>query len=602
MQNYPFQNLYQIIEKNIKVAPNKTIIYEEELEISNREFKQRVDSIAEFLLHANIKAGDKIAIVMANSWQFIVNTFAISKIGAIVVPINNFLKEDEITYILNDAQVALLFASNKFAKETKNLIQRTNIQKIVWVDGFPIENELNIDHAKLLAAIPAMPSNAYPSSINDTAFILYTSGTTGKPKGAMLAFKNVFSNCEGSKALMRAKDGQLKLLCYLPMFHAFTFTVTVILPIYTNSGVIVIRSIAGIKDFKNLLKQLLIKRCPFFVGVPDIYNAMAKAKLPWYFHWFHNVKGFISGAAPLSDEVQKRFGQAFRRGKLIQGYGISECSPIISCNTPTENRIGSVGKPLADYQVKIFNEDLKEVPIGEIGEICVKGDCVMQGYYNRPQETSETIFDGWLRTGDLGKVDEDGYVYIVDRLKDLIIHKGMNIYPREIEEILYTQEKVNACAVIGIKDKDDNEIPIAYVELKEDETATETEFKDFLKPSLAAFKMPRKVVFIEKLPRNATGKILKRELRDVYKANPNGVAPAAVVAQVVHETIEVPLEITAPEPIVEETPPQIEIKPEAIVVTKEFTQSYIEKKPYIDASIAPDPYEPEIPVEKEIND
>jgi long-chain acyl-CoA synthetase len=320
---------------------------------------------------------------------------------------------------------------------------------------------------------------------------------------------------------MKSKDGQLKLISYLPMFHAFTFTATVVIPIYTNSGVIVIRQLAGIKDFKNLLKTLLFSRCQYFTGVPDIYGAMAKAKLPWYFHWFHNVKGFISGAAPISDEVQNRFNKSFRKGKLLQGYGITECSPIVSCNSVAENRFGSVGRPLLDYQIKIADENMSPQPVGIAGEICVKGDNVMKGYYNRPNETAEAIIDGWFKTGDIGYLDKDGYIFIIDRIKDLIIHKGMNIYPREIEEILYTQEKVNACAVIGIKDKEDNEVPVAYIELKENETATEAEFKEFLKPHLATFKQPRKVLFVEKLPRNATGKILKRELRDqILKERP----------------------------------------------------------------------------------
>lgn len=310
----------------------------------------------------------------------------------------------------------------------------------------------NIDHAKLLEMKHTI-NDAYPSTLENTAILVYTSGTTGRPKGAMLSFKNLFSNCEGCKSLMKLKNGQMKLLCYLPMFHAFTLTATVILPIYTNSGVIVIRAIAGIKDFKNLLKQLLFKRCRYFTGVPDIYNAMSKAKLPWYFHWFHNVKGFISGAAPLSEEVHKRFSKAFKRGQLLEGYGISECSPIVSCNSPSENRIGSVGRPLADYQVQVFDEHMQPLPPGSIGEICVKGDCVMQGYYNRPSETAEAIVNDWFRTGDIGKVDEEGYIFIVDRLKDLIIHKGMNIYPREIEELLYAHKKINAVAVIGEKIK-----------------------------------------------------------------------------------------------------------------------------------------------------
>jgi len=516
MQKFLFHNLYQIIETNAKKSAHKTVITEEKFKISNLELKRKVDSIAGFLYHEGIKPGDKIALIMANSWQFIANLFAISKIGAVAVPVNNFLKEDELAYILNDSQAKLLFASNKFVTETKNLPHKTDVDKIIWVDGCPLENEKNIDHAKTIQ-FQGNLTPSYPSTLDNTALIVYTSGTTGKPKGAMLSFKNILSNCEACQTFMNVKNKQLNMLCYLPMFHAFTLTVGIILPIFTNSRIIVIRSITGIKDFKNLLKKLLFNSCPYFVGVPDIYNIMTKAKLPWYFHWFHNVRGFISGAAPLSDAIINRFNKTFKRGQLLQGYGISECSPVVSGNTLTANRLGSVGKPLNSYAVKIFDEKMQELPTGSIGEICVKGDCVMQSYYNRPQETAEAIVNGWFKTGDIGRIDEDGYIFIIDRLKDLIIHKGMNIYPREIEEVLYTNEKVNACAVIGSKDKESSEIPIIFVELKEDQILTEAEVKEFLRPHLATFKLPRKVYFIDKLPRNTTGKILKRELRKINR-------------------------------------------------------------------------------------
>jgi len=242
---------------------------------------------------------------------------------------------------------------------------------------------------------------------------------------------------------------------------------------------------------------------------------LSKAKLPWYFHWFHAVKGFISGAAPLAEETVRKFAATFKRGVLIQGYGISECSPVVAVNTPWENCVGSVGKPLPGYEVECFDDNMQQVARGVIGEICVRGDCVMMGYYNRPDDTKEAIIDGWFRTGDIGKVDKDGFIFIVDRKKDLIISKGMNIYPREIEEVIYTNDKVNACAVVGVKDIEANETPVAYIELKEGESATEAEFKEYIRPHLAPFKQPRKVYFMEKLPRNATGKILKRELRDI---------------------------------------------------------------------------------------
>lgn len=511
---YQYQNLYSIVVTNAKEAPDKVIIYEEDIKITNKQLLNYVDTIASYLADYGVKSGDKVALVMSNSWQYIVNIFAISKVGGVVVGINNFLKEDEISYILNDAQAKLLFASAKFAKDTRDQIIKTEVKKIIWSDGVHIENENNIDYNRLISH-PKNTAKFANLSTDKMAFIVYTSGTTGKPKGAMLSFKNIHSNVCACLQHLRVKHGKIPMICYLPMFHAFTLTVTVLLPIVTNSGVVVIRSIATRGDFAKLIKQVLLKRVPYFTGVPDVYSALSKAKLPWYFHWFHNVKGFISGAAPLSEETMRKFAGAFKRGTLLQGYGISECSPVVSVNMPWANKVGSVGKALPTYQTECFDEEMKQLKRGEIGEICVKGDCVMMGYFNRPQDTQEAIVDNWFRTGDIGKVDEDGYIFILDRKKDLIISKGMNIYPREIEEIIYTHDKVNACAVIGIKDNEANETPVAYVELKENETATEAEIRDFVRPHLAPFKQPRKIIFIEHLPRNATGKILKRELRDL---------------------------------------------------------------------------------------
>lgn len=511
-REYPVNNFYQIIGNNLRKKQTKTAIIDGDIKISNIDLKNHVDTVASYLVEVGIKPGDKIAMIMANSYMFIVNLFAISKVGAVAVPVNNFLKHDEYAYILNDSEAKLLFASAKFASEIKGLTIATKIEKVIWVDGAPLENEKNIDYAKITDKFrdttPFVDSN-----LNDLAVIIYTSGTTGKPKGAMLSYRNLLSIIYGAIEHYNIKEGQAKFICYLPMFHAFTLAVTVLLPIATNSGVVIVRSIATKKDFAQLLKLVLLHRCQYFVGVPDIFSAMARAKLPWYFHWFHNVKGWVSGASPLSEDVITRFSKTFKRGKLVQGYGLSECASGVSLNKPWANKFGSVGTPLPGFEIEAFSEDFRLEPRGEVGELCIKGDCVMLGYYNRPEETAEVITDGWFKTGDIGYVDQEGYVFIIDRKKDLIIHKGMNIYPREIEEFLYTHEKIQACAVIGIKDIEENETPVAYIEAKEGIEISEKEIKDFLKPLLAPFKQPRKIFFMEKLPRNATGKILKRELR-----------------------------------------------------------------------------------------
>ena len=270
MQNtYPVNNFYQILIQNTAKEKARIALYDGEIKVSNLELLQKVDTVASFLNKIGIKRGDKVAMVMSNSAEFIINLLAISKIGAVAVPVNNFLKHDELAYIINDSGAKLLFASAKFEAEVRGLTIATGIGQVVWVGGSPLENEKNIDYAKITAT-RVNTAEDVKAGVDDLAVIIYTSGTTGKPKGAMLSYRNLFAIIYGAVAHYKLKDGKAKFICYLPMFHAFTLTVTVILPIYTNSAVIVIRSIGTKKDFKYLLKQLLLHRCRYFTGVPDV--------------------------------------------------------------------------------------------------------------------------------------------------------------------------------------------------------------------------------------------------------------------------------------------------------------------------------------------
>jgi long-chain acyl-CoA synthetase len=287
----------------------------------------------------------------------------------------------------------------------------------------------------------------------------------------------------------------------------------VIAPIFYNASMVIVKSIF---PFSNVLKQVLLKRVTIFLGAPQIYNALNKAKIPWYFMWFNSIRLFVSGSAPLSEQVLMDFNKKFKKAVMIEGYGLSECSPAVSANPFDKRKVLSVGTPFYSYEVKIVDDELMELPCGEVGELIVKGDNVMQGYYNNPDATDETIINGWLRTGDLAKVDEDGYIYIVDRKKDLIIAKGVNVYPREIEELIVKMDDVDSVAVIGVTDETKDEKIIAFVQLKEDSDGLldERKVKSYLKEHLANFKIPKHVYFIEELPKNATNKVLKRKLKE----------------------------------------------------------------------------------------
>ena len=509
MFNYEFNNFYEILERNVKQFPKKTAYFIDDRKVTWSRVKKKVDTFARTLEFLGVKEKDKIPLFVGNSIEYIVALLGIQKLGAIAVPINTFLKEDEVAFIVNDVEATLMIASSNLANSIKNIRKKTNIKKIIWEGEFKNIDADNISFSEILSNFESHEVSELPE-IDDLAVIIYTSGTTGKPKGAMLSYKNFFSNIYGVNELIRLNHKD-RFIAYLPMFHSFTLTVNILLPMFCAAPVVIIKSIM---PFSNIIKQTLLKRVTIFTGVPDVYSALSRAKLPFYFHWFNKVRFYISGAAALPGEVLERFSAKFKKGKLLEGYGLSETSPVVAVNRPELQKPYSVGPALPGVEVKIVDDDLMEVPVGEAGEIIVKGDNVMRGYYKREDATAETIINGWLLTGDIGKVDEDGYIYILDRKKDLIISKGVNIYPREIEEICLKFDGVKECAVIGLKDEQNGEIPVAFVELEDNVEIKESELKKFLKSHLANYKIPKHIYFVEELPKNATGKVLKRVLRD----------------------------------------------------------------------------------------
>ncbi len=509
--NYPYQNFYEALEQNAKLRPRKSVIFVDDEQTSNRKLKTKVDTFARFLEDCGVENGDRVAMIVENSEEFVISVFAITKIGAIVVPINTFLKHEEFDFILNDCEAKLLISSSKFSKETYSLLETSKVEKIIWVDEYENLDENNISFDQIIENQRPHVQLSQRPEIDNTACIIYTSGTTGKPKGAMLSYKNIFSNIIGGGATYKVNERD-RFIVYLPMFHAFTFTVVVLLPLVLGGSIVVVKSVF---PFSNVLKQVLLKRVTVFLGVPTVYNALNKAKIPWYFLWFNKVRVFISGGSALNEKVINDFNKKFKRAVISEGYGLSECSPAVAVNPLHHQKPLSVGLPMPEYEVKIVNDEMIEVPIGETGELIVKGDGVMKGYYGRIDATDETIVNGWLKTGDFAKLDEDGYIYIVDRKKDLIISKGINIYPREIEEAILKYEGIDSAAVVGKKDNTSDEDVIAFVELKEEvEMIDEKDLKKYLKQHLANFKIPKHIYVVEELPKNATGKVLKRIIKE----------------------------------------------------------------------------------------
>jgi long-chain acyl-CoA synthetase len=508
--DYRFSNLYEVISDQVKKHKKKVALLVDSEKITYGDILENVDKLAGFFTQKGIKEGDRIALFLRNSPEFIYTIFAISKIGAIAVPINTFLKEKELEYILKDSGSKLLVASQIHEKVVNAGVVSSLCKTILWEGEFKNKDRILFDEALSVAT----RIEHVERSLGDCAVIIYTSGTTGKPKGAMLSNQNILSNIEFSRKVMKVKPKD-RVIVFLPMFHAFTFTAGVMLPLYVGASIVIMKSL---QPFSNIFKQTLTKRVTMFVGIPDVYNALAKAKLPWYFLWFNSIRVFISGAAALQPKTLDAMAKKFKRAKLLEGYGLSEASPVVCVNTLKKQKAGSVGTAMYGYEIKIVDENMEELSRGDIGDIIVKGDNVMLGYYKREEATRETIMNGWLLTGDMGYMDDEGFIFIVDRKKDLIISKGINIYPREIEEVVDGFSGVKASAVIGIFDEKSGEMPIIYIEFEEDhEGFDESDLKKYMREHLANYKIPKQIHIIEELPKNATGKVLKRVLKDKLK-------------------------------------------------------------------------------------
>jgi long-chain acyl-CoA synthetase len=506
----PYSNFYEMLASVAQKNSTKKALFIADESYTYAQLLSKVDQLAQSLHTLRVGRGDHVALICPNSVEFVVSIFAANKVGAVIVPINTMLKKEEYCYILNDCRAKVLITGYKLKAETQKLEKDIpTLKATIWIDQSPTQGS---DHF-VMSQLPLDDELICdePLELDDTAVIFYTSGTTGNPKGAMISNRNLFSNLMGAQERFDLNHRD-RFIVYLPMFHSFTFSIIVMLPLYVQSSLVIVPSIL---PFSTIIKQALFKQVTIFMGVPDIYNVLLRTKLPWYFMWFNRIRCFISGGSALSEDTLNRFRATFKRATMLEGYGLSECSPAVAINPLEKQKTLSVGLPLAGYEVKIVDEEMVELPIGEVGELIVRGECVMQGYLNDPVETDKAIQNGWLRTGDMAKVDEEGYVYIVDRIKDLIISKGLNIYPRQIEEQMMLLPSVKLAAVIGQSDPHSGEVPIAFVELEEGfENTSITQIKLELKEHLAAFKIPKTITVVESLPKTATGKVLKRLLKN----------------------------------------------------------------------------------------
>ena len=486
-------NLVSLFAASAEKNSAKTAIYWGDVELSYNQLWSQARWMAETLKEKfGVKPGDRVGIWLKNCPEFVPAIYGILLCDAAAVPINNFLKPDEVSHILNDAGIDVLISEAALAEAFPKLEAARGGLK-----AFQVEEIQSIPTAKA----PAISSRTQ----KDLAVIIYTSGTTGRPKGAMLSHGNLMHNVESCRQILEAVSHD-RFVVLLPMFHSFMLCVCIFLPLTVGGSMVLVKSL---HPPKNIIVDVMRRQGTILPAIPQLFRALANAPIPGTLP----LRLCISGAAPLPGEILREFTAKFPI-PLIEGYGLSEASPVVSIN-PIRGpwKAGSIGKPIPDVEVSVQNEAGEFLKEGEVGEICVRGGNVMQGYWNKPEESANAMRGEWLLTGDVGYRDSEGYYFITDRKKDMLLVNGINVYPREIEEVIYTFPGIKEAAVISQPDARKGEQPVGFVALNEGATFDERALITYLKERLADYKVPRQVHVLPVLPRNATGKILKTSLR-----------------------------------------------------------------------------------------
>ena len=485
-------NLARILDDTARAHPDRPAVRLDDLTLTYRQLSDLSARAADWLHEHGVAPGDRVGIMLPNIAQFPVLYYGVLRAGGTVVPMNPLLKAREIEHYLGDSGAKLVFATSPEATVGAAAVGA----QAVAVD------------ADTLTAIAARPSSSEIAARadDDTAVILYTSGTTGTPKGAELTHANLRHNAVvAATTLLDLGPDDVVMGC-LPLFHSFGQTCGL------NAAVVSGASLTLIPRFDPVtaLKVIERDRVTLFEGVPTMYVAMLNAG-PSVADT-SSLRLGISGGAALPVEVLRGFEQAFGT-PIIEGYGLSETSPVATFNTPDRRKPGTIGLPIAGVELKLVDPDGAEVAEGAVGEIAIRGHNVMKGYWRRPDASSAAIRDGWFHTGDMASHDDEGFYTIVDRKKDMIIRGGFNVYPREIEEVLYEHPAVLEAAVVSTPHPTHGEEVVAAVALRPDATATPAELRDWVKARVAAYKYPRHVWLVDTLPKGATGKVLKREIQ-----------------------------------------------------------------------------------------
>lgn len=528
--DYQSVDLYQFLKDSASKFPENTAMIFFGKKTSYKQLLKYVDSMATALKKLGIEKGSRVSISLPNSPQFIISFYSVLKLGAIVVQTNPLYVERELEHILNDSEAETIITLDLLYQRVKR-VRASKVKNVIITSVkdflpsflsllYPIKTRLeghapkveweNVERfTNLIKTKPAEWKTEIDPK-EDIALLQYTGGTTGTPKSAALTHLNLVVNTVQTVSwLTDLKRGEERILAAIPFFHVYGMTTCMNLAIHTGATLILVPKF----DVKQILKLVQKYKPTIFPGVPTIYlaiNSHPKARK----YNLSSIRACISGAASLPVKVKEDF-EKLTGAKLVEGYGLSEAAPVTHCNPLYgHSKPGSIGIPFPDTDAGVVDlvKGEEELKPGEIGELVIKGPQVMKGYWNLPEETNSALRGGWLYTGDIAKMDEDGYFYIVDRKKELIIVSGFNVYPREVEEVLYRHPKVSEVAVIGIPSEKRGETVKAFIVLKEGEMVSENEIKEFCKKELAKYKLPESVEFRDSFPKSLVGKVLKRVL------------------------------------------------------------------------------------------
>ena len=496
-------NIANWIKQRAYLEPQDTILKDGPLTLSNEEFYQRVLGEVSYLRSRGVRSGDRVAVMLYNSSLFLELFFACAHVGAILVPLNYRLAGAELKYLIEDSGSSFLILDEVFREKAEPVGQDSEFKVFVNQDN---RNTLYSPLGSFESSGGVMPEESV--SMDTPLLIMYTSGTTGRPKGATLSHGNILWN-----SIMHLREGFFKEKCLAnaPFFHVAGLNISALQTLYCRGSLVIEKSFNPSSTLELIEKERIT--CMF--AAPTMMDMLARDPL-FETVDFSSVRYIIAGSAPVPVMLIERFHE--RGVKIRQAYGLTEASPA-GCILHDEHALakqGSCGKEMFHLEIRMVDENGKDVQVGDVGEVIIKGPNVMLGYWKNPEATRETIRDGWLWTGDMGKKDEDGFIYIVDRKKDLIISGGENISPAEVESVLIEHADVAQVAVIGVPDEKWGEVPIAFVVTEPGKTPSSEEFIKFCQPRIAKYKIPAAFQFASELPRNAMGKVNKSLLKERF--------------------------------------------------------------------------------------